>query len=511
MRRCLALLLCLLSAPALAEPVQVRPVGGFNGPLAAAVFATALAFMAPRTLEPIPLDRLTLWGLRGLTALDPGLTPAVTRRRLVLSAPGRILFVASAPGANDPAGWGSDAAEMAEAAWQASAAVRAGGTQGVVTSFFDELFNHLDPYSRYTPPAAAARDRLDRSGRAGAGFSVVVREGRAVVGRVVPGGPAAALGITPGMRVLAVNGEPMLGAAAARVAARLQGPAGSRLMLRLESPAGVVRTLLLTRARVPPPTVFAHREGALLTLRITGFSGDTARLLAAALRRGIEGDHPPAGVVLDLRDNRGGLLVQAVRAAAALVPHGVLAVTAGRDPYATHVWRADGQDLAAGLPVVVLVDGRTASAAEVLAAALADHRRAVVVGSETLGKGLVQTVTPLPDGGELFVTWSRVLAPLGWPLQGLGVMPQVCTSLDAGAFTREIARLQRGIAPMAKPVAEARAARAPLPLALILAIRSLCPAALGTARDAETARFLIDTPRAYQAALLPAPPAGGAR
>ena len=79
--------------------------------------------------------------------------------------------------------------------------------------------------------------------------------------------------------------------------------------------------------------------------------------------------------------------------------------------------------------MVVLVDGRSASAAEILAAALADQGRAVVVGSSTLGKGLVQTIAPLPDGGELFVTWSRVLAPLGWPIQGLGVLPQVCTSL----------------------------------------------------------------------------------
>ena len=86
------------------------------------------------------------------------------------------------------------------------------------------------------------------------------------------------------------------------------------------------------------------------------------------------------------------------------------------------------------VPLIVLVDGHTASAAEILAAALADRGRAVVVGSETVGKGMVQTIDPLPDGGELFVTWSQTLAPLGWPIQGLGVLPQVCTSLGPGSF-----------------------------------------------------------------------------
>ena len=97
-----------------------------------------------------------------------------------------------------------------------------------------------------------------------------------------------------------------------------------------------------------------------------------------------------------------------------------------------------------GLPVVVLVDGRTASAAEILAAALQDQGRAVVVGSSTLGKGLVQTIAPLPDGGELFVTWSRVITPAGYPLQGLGVLPQICTSLGPANIDRQLAALSHG-------------------------------------------------------------------
>ena len=215
------------------------------------------------------------------------------------------------------------------------------------------------------------------------------------------------------------------------------------------------------------------------------------------------GPNPPAGVVLDLRSNRGGLLRAAVRAANQLLPAGVIAYTLGRDPAANHVWRSDAAQQARDVPVVILVDGRTASAAEVLTAALADRGRAVVVGSATLGKGLVQTIAPLPDGGELFVTWSRIIAPRGWPLQGLGVLPQVCTSLGGAALHRQLAALAQGIQPMQADIDAQRAARAPLPAAVMVALRRKCPAAGGNENDMKAAQVLIDDPAAYAAALLP--------
>jgi carboxyl-terminal processing protease len=183
--------------------------------------------------------------------------------------------------------------------------------------------------------------------------------------------------------------------------------------------------------------------------------------------------------------------------------HGLIAITAGRDPQAAHEFHAAGGDMTNGRPLVVMVDGRSASAAEIMAAALADNARAVVVGSSTLGKGLVQTITPLPDGGELFVTWSRVLAPLGWPIQGLGVLPQVCTSLGRDALQRQLENLSRGIQDMAPALARERAARAPVPPTEIMALRAPCPAAEGQDLDMIAAHYLIDRPEAYATALLP--------
>jgi carboxyl-terminal processing protease len=117
----------------------------------------------------------------------------------------------------------------------------------------------------------------------------------------------------------------------------------------------------------------------------------------------------------------------------------------------------------------------------------------------------VQTIAQLPDGGELFVTWSRVLAPLGWPLQGLGVIPQICTSLGQARLDAQLQDLAAGVFDERTAVIESRAARSPVPLTRILELRAACPAAIGTDADLDAARVLLETPGAYDAALVPQP------
>jgi carboxyl-terminal processing protease len=392
---------------------------------------------------------------------------------------------------------------LSEVAIGASTAVRRAGTQGIIQSFFDELFNHLDPYSRYVPPREAAEDRAGRNGTAGVGITLTDRGSAILVRSAVSDGPAAMAGVRASDMVLTVDGAPVRGKDAATIAGLIAGPEGTTLRLGWRGRDGRLRASEMERAMVPPETVFADRIGELLLLRVTGFNHSTAAHMSAALQAGMVAEHAPVGIILDLRGNRGGLLREAVESANLLLPAGIVAYTAGRDPGANHAWRSEDGELAQGMPVVVVVDGRTASAAEVLAAALTDRGRAVAVGSTTLGKGLVQTIDPLPDGGELFVTWSRVLAPRGWPLQGLGVLPQVCTSLGEAALQRQLAALAEGQQPMQHDVEADRAARAPLSPTQILTMRNACPAAEGRETDLVTAKLLIDNPAAYAAALLP--------
>lgn len=474
--------------------------------MVADVAATALAFMVPRTLEPVTPSQLTLWGLRGLTTLDTRLTPSLNAGLLTLSSASasgeQLLVQVPAPAEQDIPGWGRAAATLVGAGWNVSQAVRGSGTAGIIRTFFDEVFNHLDPYSRYESFGEAAPGRAERSSEATIGVTLAVLGNQLAVATVAASSSAAQAGIRPGDRLLAIDGDPVAADDLWLAQQALLGSPGATVALTVRHRGTGQATVSVRRRPVAPPTVSSRRVGDLLLLRVSGFASDTGDTLAQALRRGLAEPRLPHGVVLDLRGNRGGLLLQAVAAARVLLAQGVIAVTAGRHPEALHDFIAGGRDQARGLPVAVLVDGRSASAAEILAAALADQHRAVVVGSATLGKGLVQTITPLPDGGELLVTWSRVLAPLGWPLQGLGVLPQVCTSLGQAATLQQLAALAEGRQLLARTLARSRSARVPLPPAEALEIRAACPASEGRDEDLFAARFLAEHPAAYAAALI---------
>ncbi len=505
MSRTALLLVCCLLLPAGLWPQAAIASAGFDTATAASVWGAALTYIAPRALQPLTMPQMTIWGLNGLTALDPDLNAALQDGQLRLYGPDQLLIAVPAPAENDGAGWGKAAAEVAAAAYAASPALQQAGAQGVISSFFDELFNHFDPYSRYEPPIQAAQDQLMITGLAGTGLTLGRDSGHVVIASVAADSPAEQAGLSAGTQVLSLNGQAVYPAGITRFNEEMNGIEGTSVILGIAdaSVAGGEQSLTLTRALIPPQTVFASMLGRTLMLKMTLFNKGTSDQFSALLAAAMGQTPPPASVILDLRGNRGGVLRQAVLVADSLMPAGTIAQAEGRDEAADQVFAAEGSDLAGGAKIAVLVDGQTASAAEILAAALADNHRAVVVGSETLGKGLVQTVTALPDGGELYVTWSRVLAPDGWPLQSLGVMPQICTSLGPAALQNQFAALGEGKNLMAPALAQARALRAPASINAILAVRDQCPAAIGTDQDVAAARFVLSNATAYDAALMP--------
>ncbi|QHI95152.1 hypothetical protein GT348_01585 [Aristophania vespae] len=197
---------------------------------------------------------------------------------------------------------------------------------------------------------------------------------------------------------------------------------------------------------------------------------------------------------------------QAVMTAALLLDHGVAATNIGRYPASNHVWAVQGGDITNNSPLVILVDDHTASAAEILAATLADHQRGVVIGSVTYGKGLIQTIGQLPNKGEIFITWSRNFGPLGEPIQDLGVMPQICLSASNGPSPSEqLAALKRGYSLQSSLIKEARSLRTGEDRQKIMKIRQRCPAVTDETIGLTTAFNLLASPRAYKAALQSVP------
>jgi carboxyl-terminal processing protease len=292
------------------------------------------------------------------------------------------------------------------------------------------MLAELDPHSAYLPGTAAATLVDDVEGLYdGIGVEVEVRPDRSlkVIG-AIDGSPAHRAGLRTGDVIVAINGRPVGARRSDDPSRALRGVAGTSVRLTLLRPGEALpRDLVLVRESI----VLTSVNGRLLEpgyglLRISHFHGDTAQELGRVLDRLERGNGGPlAGVVLDLRNNPGGLLTTAVEVADAFLEGGVVATTRGRTDAANRLYRAGPGDRLRGAPMTVLIDVGTASSAEVLAGALRDQRRALLLGARSFGKGSVQTVVDLGNGDALKLTTARYFTPGGRSIQATGILPDV--------------------------------------------------------------------------------------
>ena len=510
------LLVLLLAVPARAQEAS------FPRSMVLPSLQQAFTAIIDRHLESAAPADLALWSLRGLGAVDTRLATEVSDGRMRLSLEDRLLLEQPVPLSvplPPPAGRRGTRQSPAEepeadalaglltrfyaAAWAASPLLQRAGTERMLQAGFDELFNHLDPYSRYVTADEALQARERRVGQSSLGLRLAGgRRSTVVIASLVPNGPAAQAGLREGDQLVSIDGYAVSARHITDAAELLEGLAGTEVTLVLRR-GNQRHKVTLLRSTAPARTVRAERQDGILWLRLTAFSADTTNALSELLNDAFAEPQPPRGVVLDLRGNRGGVLSQAMSVADAFLTGGPIASSLGRHPDSVRLWTAAGTDLSQSRPLVILVDGRTASSAEIVAAALSDRGRAAVVGSSTLGKGLIQIVIPLPNGAEVLISWSRVLAPQGWPVQGLGVQPTICTSLGLEAVRTEMAQLGNGQAPRAAVLARLRAARPPVPASEVAALRATCPPAEERELDSEVAKALIDHPRLLATALSP--------
>src|SRR5207249_8814882 len=243
-----------------------------------------------------------------------------------------------------------------------------------------------------------------------------------------------------------------------------------------------------------PETVTYRREGDVAYIRIYSFNLETSD----SLRREISNAQTELGkklrgYVLDLRGNPGGLLDQAVAVSDLFLNSGRIVSTHGRNPDSHQYFEATPGDAIDGLPMAVLINGNSASASEIVAAALQDNDRAVVIGSNSYGKGTVQELRRLPNDGELTLTWARFHAPSGYTLHHVGVLPSICTNKDDEDATQLLAELGAGKLPPL-PV-EQRGNTSPEDTAALDKIRAVCPVYHSErAVDLEVAIRLLNQP-----------------
>ncbi len=288
----------------------------------------------------------------------------------------------------------------------------------------------LDPHSTYLPPPAFQALRSRNSGSFG-GIGVELRDelGRITVIDTTEGAPAARAGIRPGDIITHVDGEWIEGRGLPAAIALMRGEVGAPARLTLRRPGEDDDFAVeLTREVIPVRTVSSRLEDGVLVVSLSAFNAHAYPMLEAAVaERTAEagGVDKLVGVVLDLRNNPGGLVNQAVRVSDAFLERGAIVSTRGRDPKRTSNFEAEPGDLVAGKPMVVLINGRSVSAAEIVAGALQDNGRAILVGTQSFGKGSVQTIAPITDKGGIKLTTSRYYTPSGRSIQGLGITPDV--------------------------------------------------------------------------------------
>ena len=300
----------------------------------------------------------------------------------------------------------------------------------LIEAAINGMLTSLDPHSSYLSPDDAEDMRVQTRGEfGGLGIEVTQEDGFVKVVSPIDDTPADAAGIEAGDFITHVDGESVLGLTLDQAVEMMRGPVGSEIIITVvregeQEPfdVSIIRdTIKLTAVR-------SRTQGDTVVLRVTTFNDQTMPNLESGFKKQVEelgGMDNVNGIVLDLRNNPGGLLTQAIQVSDAFLEKGEIVSTRGRNPEDGDRFNATPGDLANGKPIVVLINGGSASASEIVAGALQDHRRAIVVGTKSFGKGSVQTVMPLRGSAAMRLTTARYYTPSGRSIQALGIGPDI--------------------------------------------------------------------------------------
>jgi carboxyl-terminal processing protease len=304
----------------------------------------------------------------------------------------------------------------------------------LIESAINGMLTGLDPHSSYMDPKSFRDMQVQTRGEfGGLGIEVTMEEGLVKVVTPIDETPAAKAGILANDVITQIEDEPVQGLTLNQAVEKMRGPVNSTVRLTIQrkerkDPLEVK----LTRETIRIRPVRARVEGDISYLRITQFNEQTFEALRAAIDKttGEIGQDKLKGYVVDLRNNPGGLLDQAIMVSDAFLDRGEIVSTRGRNADETQRFNAKPGDLTKGKPVVVLINGGSASASEIVAGALQDHKRATVMGTRSFGKGSVQTIIPLGGNGALRLTTARYYTPSGRSIQAKGIDPNIEVTQD---------------------------------------------------------------------------------
>jgi len=297
----------------------------------------------------------------------------------------------------------------------------------LIEAAVEGMLAHLDPHSTFLNKSKFRDMQVQTKGEfGGLGIEVTMEKGYVKVVSPIDETPASRAGIQAGDFITQLNSEPVQGLTLSEAVEKMRGPIKTKIVLTIRRGSQAPFDVTLVRDRIRIQSVRSHAEGKIGYVRITSFSEQTDKGLKKAiekLKKEIGDD--VAGYILDLRNNPGGLLDQAVTVSDSFLEQGEIVSTRGRKEETGQRFYATAGDLTDGKPLVVMINGGSASASEIVAGALKDHRRAILLGTRTFGKGSVQTIIPLGRSGAIKLTTQRYYTPSGHSIQAKGIEPDI--------------------------------------------------------------------------------------
>ncbi|MFT5540656.1 MAG: carboxyl-terminal processing protease [Alphaproteobacteria bacterium] len=298
----------------------------------------------------------------------------------------------------------------------------------MMESAINGMLTSLDPHSSYVNEKAFRANQIQFRGEfGGLGIEVTMEDGLVKVVSPIDDTPASRAGLMSGDMVSHIDGQAVRGLTLQQAVYKMRGPVGADIKLTIRRSGKPPFDVTLTRANIKIASVKSRIEDKdIAYVRITSFNEQTTSGLEKAVKTLNEKSKGKlVGMVLDLRNNPGGLLKEAISVSDAFLDKGEIVSTRGRNKDDGQRWNAKKGDITNGMPVIVLINGGSASASEIVAGALQDHRRGIILGTQSFGKGSVQTIIPLPGHGALRLTTQRYYTPSGESIQAKGIKPDI--------------------------------------------------------------------------------------
>ena len=297
----------------------------------------------------------------------------------------------------------------------------------LIEAAINGMLQSLDPHSSYLNADSFTEMKIQTKGEfGGLGIEVTMENGLVKVVSPIDDTPAAKAGLQSGDYISHIDEEAVMGLTLSEAVDKMRGPINTELKITIIREGQEAFDLKLKRAIIKVTSIKAKKEEDVAYIRITSFTQKTFKNLVKEYNKlSLEMKDNLKGLVLDLRNNPGGLLDQAVSVSNAFLERGEIVSTRGRDNKGEQRYNASKGDITNGLPIVVLINGGSASASEIVAGALQDHKRGILMGTQTFGKGSVQTIIPVTSKGAVRLTTARYFTPSGNSIQAKGISPDI--------------------------------------------------------------------------------------